>query len=310
MTDAMIHANLGAYLDALKAALRGSDKALIQDALWDAEDHLRSELARRRGQDPKFDTGTALKEILDAYGTPGEVAAAYRDRDVLVAAALAPIAHPAPSQEDAREPASRPHPSFFGVFKELRAYTSLFYLLLSMATGIFFFTWAVVGVSLSLGLLVLIIGIPVLIAFLGSVRLLALAEGRLVEALLGTRMPRRQPPTEEEKGWKAHLKRLFKDGRTWSSLVYLLLMLPLGIFFFSLMVTMLALSLGLLATPVVHFVFHEVTYDGWTWGGNHQALVAVIAGLLGFVAVPVTLHVALLLGRMQGFLARHFLVRI
>ncbi|MBS1766129.1 MAG: sensor domain-containing protein [Acidobacteria bacterium] len=306
----MIHANLGVYLDALKAALKGSDKALIQDALWDAEDHLRSELARRRAQDPKLDIGAALTEILAAYGEPAEVAAAYRDRDRLVAAALAPVAPSAPSPEDARESASRPHPSFFGVFKDLRAYTSLFYLLLSLATGIFFFTWAVVGLSLSMGLMVLIIGIPVLIAFLGSVRLLALAEGRLVEALLGVRMPRRQPPIEEEKGWKSSLKRLFCDGRTWSSLLYLLLMLPLGVFFFSLMVTMLSTSLALLATPVVHFVFHEVTYDGWTWGGNHPALVAIVAGLLGLIAVPITLHASLLLGRMQGFLARHFLVRV
>src|SRR5574337_443330 len=103
MTDAMIHADLGAYLDALKAALKGSDKALVQDALWDAEDHLRSELARRRAQDPKLDTGAVLQEILGAYGAPAEVAAAYRDRDVLVAAALAPVA---PSQEDTREPAA------------------------------------------------------------------------------------------------------------------------------------------------------------------------------------------------------------
>ena len=300
---------IDAYLDALKAALKGCDKALVQDALWDAEDHLRSEMARRRFQDPGFDEAAALKSILEAYGEPGEVAEAYRGRDAIVSAALAPKA-PAAGEEEDGPAAPRPHPSFFGVFKDFRAYTSLLYLLLSLATGIFFFTWSITGVSLSLGLLVLIIGIPVLIAFLGSVRLLALAEGRLVEALLGVRMPRRQPPTDQEKGWKVQLKALFTDGRTWTSLAYLLLMLPLGIFFFSLMVTMLSTSLGLLATPVVHFVFHEVTFDGWAWGGNHQGLVAVIAGILGLFGVPLTLHAALLLGRMQGLLARHFLVRI
>ena len=305
----MSDAKIDAYLDALKAALKGCDKALVQDALWDAEDHVRSELARRRFQDPAFEEGAALREVLDAYGEPAEVAAAYKGRDAIVSAALAPMAPPARVEEDGAE-APRPHPSFFGVFKDIRAYTSLLYLLLSLATGIFFFTWAVTGLSLSLGLLILIIGIPVLIAFLGSVRLLALAEGRLVEALLGVRMPRRQPPTEQEKGWKAKLKALFTDGRTWTSLAYLLLMLPLGVFFFSLMVTMLSTSLALLATPVVHFVFHEVTYDGWAWGGNHPNLVAVIAGCVGLLAVPFTLHVALLLGRMQGLLARHLLVRI
>jgi uncharacterized membrane protein len=38
------------YLDDLRAALRGADPALIQDALYDAEDHLRSELAENPGK--------------------------------------------------------------------------------------------------------------------------------------------------------------------------------------------------------------------------------------------------------------------
>ena len=33
------------YLEQLRAALRGADPALIQDALYDAEEHLRAELA-------------------------------------------------------------------------------------------------------------------------------------------------------------------------------------------------------------------------------------------------------------------------
>ncbi|HTL97803.1 MAG TPA: sensor domain-containing protein [Holophagaceae bacterium] len=302
---------IDAYLDALKAALKGCDKALIQDALWDAEDHLRSELARRRYTEPGLDEAKALGGILAAYGEPAEIAAAYKERDAIVSAALAPLQPAkAPAPDGETEPAPAPHPSFFGVLKAPRAYSSLLYLLLSLATGIFFFTWSVTGLSLSMGLLVLIIGIPVLIAFLGSIRLLALAEGRLVEAMLGARMPRRQPPAEQDGGWKARLKSLFTDGRTWTSLGYLMLMLPLGIFYFTLMVTLLSLSLGLLATPVVHFVFHEVTYDGWAWGAAHQNSVAVAAGIVGLFAVPLTLHAALLLGRVQAGLARHLLVRI
>ena len=33
------------YLNQLRAALKGADRALIQDALYDAEEHLRAELA-------------------------------------------------------------------------------------------------------------------------------------------------------------------------------------------------------------------------------------------------------------------------
>ena len=303
MPDQMIDA----YLDALKAALKGCDKALIQDALWDAEDHLRSELARGRWKEPGLDEAVALKEILAAYGEPAEVAAAYKERDAIVSAALAPPPN-AVEEDKAVLPPARP--GFFGVLKDFRAYTSLLYLLISIGPGIFFFTWAVTGISLSLGLLVLIIGIPFAIAFLGTVRLLALSEGRLVEAMLGVRMPRRQPPEEGAKGWKTRILAMLQEGRTWSSLGYLLLMLPLGVTYFTVMVTMLSLSLSLLATPVAHFVFHQVTFDGWDWGGAHADLVAVVWGFFGIFAVPLTLHIARGLGRLQGRLARHMLVRI
>ena len=97
-----------------------------------------------------------------------------------------------------RAPPPRPRKSaigrFFGVAADPRAYAALFYMVLSLATGIFYFTWVVTGTSLSAGFAVLIIGIPFVILFLGSVRMLSLLEGRIVEVMLGERMPRR-PPT-------------------------------------------------------------------------------------------------------------------
>ena len=63
-------------------------------------------------------------------------------------------------------------------------------MILSLATGIAYFTIVVTGLSTAAGLLVLVIGIPFLLLVLGVVRALALFEGRLVEVLLGTRMPR------------------------------------------------------------------------------------------------------------------------
>lgn len=36
------------YLEQLRAALAGADPALIQDALYDAEEHLRAELQDRK----------------------------------------------------------------------------------------------------------------------------------------------------------------------------------------------------------------------------------------------------------------------
>ena len=120
---------------------------------------------------------------------------------------------------------------FFGVAADPLAYTSLLYLLLSLATGIFYFTWVAAGVSLSAGLSVLIVGIPFLILYFGSVRVLSLVEGRIVEVMLGERMPRRPLYADRGKPWLERIKSMFTDPRTWTTQLYFLLMLPLGVFY-------------------------------------------------------------------------------
>ncbi|HEU4662834.1 MAG TPA: hypothetical protein VFS55_02255, partial [Dokdonella sp.] len=131
------------YLDQLRAALGGADPALIQDALYDAEDHLRSELAENPGKSE----AEVLAKIATTYGAPDEVAGIYVDKEVQVQQALR--SPPPPPRKTAMG-------RFFGVAADPRAYAALFYMLLSLATGIFYFTWAVTGLSLSFGLSILI----------------------------------------------------------------------------------------------------------------------------------------------------------
>ena len=72
------------YLDQLRAALRGADPALVQDALYDAEEHLRSELA----ENPGMGDAELLAKIATTYGAPEEVADIYRTTEKTVARAL------------------------------------------------------------------------------------------------------------------------------------------------------------------------------------------------------------------------------
>ena len=286
------------YLEQLRAALRGADPAMIQDALYDAEEYLRSELAEQSGKNE----AEVIASVAGSYGAPEEVAEIYRDTEVTVSRAL-------------RAPAPRKRESalgkFFGVVVDPRTYGALFYMLLSLATGIVYFTVVTTGASLSLGLLVLIIGIPLLVLFLALIRVLSLVEGRIVETLLGERMPRRPLYTQRGKGWLERIKEIFTDGRTWTAMLYFLLMLPLGIAYFTTAVTLLSTSLAFIAAPF-GFFFANGDY-GMTFGDVNVVTDAPwllpLLSVAGVVLLFATLHLARGIGKLHGLLAKHLLVR-
>lgn len=288
------------YLEQLRAALRDADPALVQDALYDAEEYLRSELA----ENPGTDEATLLANIATTYGAPEEVADIYRDTEVQVTQAL-------------RTPPPRPRRGllgqFFGVAADPRAWTAMFYMLLSLATGIVYFTTVVTGLSVSAGFAILIIGIPVVILFIGLVRLLSLVEGRIVEVLLGERMPRRPLYVGRGQPWLARIGAMFTDPRTWSTMLYMLLMMPLGTVYFTVVVTALSVSLGLVFGGIAGLLHVAGVPGDWMlvdgvivtpWPGLLPLLV-----LLGVLGLFVTLHLARGIGLLHGQLAKHLLVK-
>src|SRR4249919_4338060 len=102
------------YLEQLRTALSGADPALVQDALYDAEEYLRSELAENTGKSE----AEVIAAVAGSYGAPEEVADIYRDTEVTVQTAL-------------RTPPSPQRKSwlgrFFGIAAEPRTYAALFY---------------------------------------------------------------------------------------------------------------------------------------------------------------------------------------
>ncbi|MGH8052552.1 MAG: sensor domain-containing protein [Stenotrophomonas sp.] len=312
------------YLEQLRAALAGADPAMIQDALYDAEEYLRSELAEQAGKSE----AEVIAGVAGSYGAPEEVAEIYRETEVTVnralrtpgmrltpasvasAAAAASVGAAIPPSPAATKPRSA-LARFFGVALDPHTYGALFYMLLSLATGTFFFTWVVTGLSLSVSLLILIIGIPILLLFLGSVRVLSLVEGRIIETMLGVRMPRRPAYTDKSQGWLARIGDMFSDGRTWLTMLYFLLMLPLGTVYFSIATTLLSLSLALMFAPLASFFVDQpagIWIDGvnvagafWLWP---------LSVLVGAVLLFATLHLARAIGKLHGAMAKQLLVRL
>jgi hypothetical protein len=225
--------SVDAYLKALKEAMQGSDPALAQDALADAREHLSTALAGALETNPGSSEADLLGPIIEEYGTPEETAAAYAEIERRTHPGLA-RAGGKPRSLLAR---------FFGVYADARTWGALLYMFIAFVTGIIYFTWAVTGLSLSLGLSILIFGLLLALLFLLSVRGLGLLEGRIVEALLGVRMPRRPLFGAQGMQWFERLKVLVTDPHTWLSLLYLVLQLPLGVLYFSLTITLSSMCL-------------------------------------------------------------------
>ena len=66
------------YLEELKRELKGSDPALVQDALSDAEGHLRMALEEALSATSGLSEAEAIVHIIEKYGNPQEIASAYR----------------------------------------------------------------------------------------------------------------------------------------------------------------------------------------------------------------------------------------
>ncbi|MFC1948235.1 sensor domain-containing protein [Chloroflexota bacterium] len=297
------------YLSKLKKELAGCDRATIQDALSDAEEYLRTALDREM-VDTTLSEAETLSRIMDKYGSPEETAAAYREIENRLAPALVTVK---PQSEDTKPLKSEQKGfirSFFGVFTDPLTWGSFFYLMISLATGIFYFTWVVTGLSLSGGLLVLIIGLPFLAIFILSVRGIGLIEGRIVEALLGVRMPRRQPFTRRNVSWWERYKAIIADKQTWFTIVYMAIMLPLGIIYFSVFITLIALSLSGIAIPVLQLGYDiPVVYvNGISYFLSGWVLPLTVIG--GILLGIITLHLARYAGRMHSALAKAMLVRL
>lgn len=286
------------YLIQLRQALEGSDAAILQDALFDAEEHLRSALESLRTSQPEITEEAALSTILVEYGTPEEIAQAYREVEIYTHPAFAP---------SKGIPKRNGFSRFFGVFADPQAWGALVYLLTSLLTGVLYFSWVFIGLSTSLVFALFIFGLPLAAFFVFSVRGIALVEGRIVEALLGVRMPRRTVFSPANQNWRTRLKSQLGDSQTWKMMGYLLIQGLLGFVYFSLMVLLLATALLFIGMPVINSLGLPVAMI------QDKAYFAPVAAYpftiaFGILVATVSMHLAKWIGGLHGRFAKYMLV--
>jgi len=196
--------------------------------------------------------------------------------------------------------------SFFGVIARGQSYLNILYLFLAFPLGLFYFVFLIVGFSVGAGLIIVWVGIPILLFTLVAWWALANFERQLAIGLLRIDIPPMSREDIPEQGIWARLKAHLKNPMTWKSLGYLFAKFPLGIISFVVVITLIALTAGLIAAPILYqssiegdsidigvFRFRADNWAGYTLGFWHVDTLgeAVICFFLGMVVFLISLHI-------------------
>ena len=302
------------YVAQLDAALAGCDPAVRNDAVIDAESHLRAAISG----------GVPADRAVAEFGTPQEVARAYLEGDHEAygwrprggepsghtgataavagvtgdgapASSVTPVARVSAPQ---RTLASRI--PVIGIWLDPRAWGALIYFgAVGFVLSLGYFVWSVTMGALVLGMAPLIIGVPLLVLLLGSARALCLFEGKVVEALLGVRMPRRVQPVEgaESVGFWQRILCWLRDVRSWLSLAYLLGNFFISVCTFALTISLCAVSVSLVLAGIGSLLGLPVMVVGD--GGGESTVIHVLGWRLepdadGVLQVPVSASISMI----------------
>jgi hypothetical protein len=182
------------------------------------------------------------------------------------------------------------------------------YLCAGLPAGIVTFSVLVTGLSLAAGLAITLVGIPVMLATLYASRLMGDAErwraGWVVDA----------PVTRTARPWRGGIwertKTAFTDVGAWRDMVWGLILLPMGIFGFTVAVTAWSTALGLLTSPLWYWALPDddtTAYAALNFLNSHAVGPAVVRVAVGLVLIPVAISLCRVLADATARTARALL---
>ena len=200
---------------------------------------------------------------------------------------------------------------FFGVIAKRQTYLNMLYLLLSFILGIFYFVFLVTGISIGLGMVLALVGVPILVGMIFLWREFAKFEKYQTEKILGVKLSWKK--SKKVKGFWNKLWSRICEPFTWKSLGYLFVKFPLGIFSFVILITFLSIALSFIAVPFVYYLtnlgsfFMGSCVNGFCFVQN--GFCSILWGLFGILFLFVSLHLFNWIAKFSGLLAKGLLGR-
>jgi signal transduction histidine kinase len=163
---------------------------------------------------------------------------------------------PPPAQADAPNPLARAFRAPFAA----RTWKETLHLLLNLPVGVVTFTAILTGFATGLGMLITLLGIPIIFLTMYVSRWMGGVERARARAFLDVDVPKPyRPDPPADKWWRVHVAR-FTDPATWVEVAYHLLALPIGIFTFTVAATFWATAIGLVAAPAYYWALPQPVY--------------------------------------------------
>ncbi|MFE0175212.1 sensor domain-containing protein [Streptomyces sp. NPDC059002] len=210
------------------------------------------------------------------------------------ASAAAPLQAPGPA-------AQREHVGFWRAPFAAATFREVGHVLVSLPVAIVGFTFAVASVSLGAGLLVTLLGLPVIAVALAAARGLGAAERRRARTGLGLDVAGPGPlDVPQGAGMWAGVRARLADAAGWRALLFQLVMFPWRVLSFTLSVTFLVTGWVVALFPTYSWVFHRYVgwpgyrlYDFTSGGERHQYYITspaqvIAVGLVGTAIVFLT----------------------
>ncbi|MFE0422735.1 sensor histidine kinase [Streptomyces sp. NPDC058953] len=155
-----------------------------------------------------------------------------------------------PGRYDERADRRQFVPAVLRVPFEGRTWREFWYLMLSFPLSIVFFTFSVTAVSLSAGLLITFVGVPILAASLAACRGFGALERTRARLLLRHHVDAPAPLRPRANGVMPWIGAVLKNGASWRHLLYTLLHFPWAVSAFTATLTMWTLGWSLMAYPL------------------------------------------------------------
>ena len=168
-------------------------------------------------------------------------------------------------------------------------FPNLVYLLLALPLGILYFVILVTGYALGAGLIITLVGIPILVTMIFVTYLLGDLDRAMTSKLLGVKIAKPEAKPAKDDSARSILVTQLRSLEFWKEFIYLLLKMPLGVVAFTVTIVLISLSLGLIAAPFILTYVPQaqmMLWQGFVVDTMQEALVTSVVGLmLGVISV-------------------------